>query len=160
MQDYEKTTRYHQPPLSQSSGQIVTIFDAGHTPCTISLSNLGKSVITFGRLEENDIVLSSPLVSRHHGRFVLVNGRWRIEDTGSKNGLLFNNVNIRSRDICDGDFIRIDDGVETIAEGVLFVFSSAESENRWYTLPVSGMGSITIGREEGCTITLPHVSVS
>lgn len=160
MQDYEKTTRYHQSSLSKSSGQIVNIFDAGYVPRTISLSHLGKTVITFGRSEENDIVLLSPLVSRHHGRFVLVNGKWRIEDMGSKNGLIFSNSNIKSRDICDGDFIRIDDGVETIAEGVLFVFSSAESENRWYTVPVVGLGNITIGREEGCSITLPHISVS
>lgn len=160
MQDLDKTTRYQQEIPTHSAGQIVTIFDAGHAPRTISLSNLGKTVITFGRLEENDIVLSSPLVSRHHGRFILQNGKWRIEDADSKNGLIFNNANIKSREICDGDFIRIDDGVETIADGVLFVFSSAESENRWYTFPISGAGIITIGREEGCTIILPHVSVS
>lgn len=160
MQDLEKTTRYYQPASSYSVGQIVTIFDADHVPRTISLSNLGKTVITFGRLEDNDIVLSSPLVSRKHGRFIMQNGKWQIEDLDSKNGLIFNNANIKSREICDGDFIRIDDGVETIADGVLLVFSSAESENRWYTLPVSGTGNITIGRGEGCTIVLPHVSVS
>lgn len=111
-------------------------------------------------------MLTSHLVSSEHGRFVYKGDTWVIEDkaayqdTGSTNGLIYNNASVISRSIGDGDFIRIDDGVETVAEGVLFVFSSADSGNKWYSLPLSGKPELTIGREESCDITLPHVSVS
>jgi len=159
MQDLDRTIRF-QNTISSSQGQVITIFDAGKAPQSIDFSKVGKNVITFGREANNDIVLSSPLVSHLHGRFVLSGGKWRIEDVGSTNGLIYNNANITSREISDGDFIRIDDGVETISDGVLFVFSSAESTNKWYTLQTGGLSTITIGRDDSCTITLPHISVS
>ncbi len=67
-------------------------------------------------------------------------GHWVIEDklvyrnVGSTNGLIYNHSAITVKILSDGDFIRIDDGVETIPEGVLFVFSSSDSENRWRTV--------------------------
>lgn len=65
-----------------------------------------------------------------------------------------------SRVICDGDLIRIDDVENALAEGVLFVFSSGGSGNQWNMLPLAGRRSVSIGRDESCDITLPHVSVS
>lgn len=159
MQYLDKTIQF-QNNISSSQGQVITIFDAGKAPHSIIFSKVGKTVITFAREASNDIVLSSPLVSHHHGRFILSYEKWRIEDVGSTNSLIYNNANITSREISDGDFIRIDDGVETISDGVLFVFSSAESTNKWYKLQTGGLSTITIGRDDNCTITLPHISVS
>ena len=159
MQDLNKTTRFVNP-IATGGGQVVTIFDAANAPYTVSLSSKGKSVITFGREADNDIVLSSPLVSRHHGSFVLQGGVWSILDKNSTNGLIYNNASIHRKDINEGDFIRIDDGIETITTGVLFVFSSADSNSKWSTLPIGGLSLITVGRDPSCTITLPHVSVS
>ena len=110
---------------------------------------------------KNDIVLTSHLVSGEHGRFVCKGGFWTIEDKaaykdcGSTNGLIYNNASIISRTVGDGDFIRIDDGVETIAEGVLFVFSSADSDNKWHSAPLAGKQKLSIGRGESCDIILP-----
>lgn len=161
MQDLEKTTRVHYDQrVFNGDGQVVTIFDASRLPQTLSLNLFGKSTITFGREETNDIVLSSPIVSRKHGKFVLSGGKWVIEDTGSANGLIYNNSNFKKREINDGDFIRIDDGIETIKDGVLFVFSKSKSLNKWNTLQISGLKEITIGRSDDCRINLPHISVS
>ena len=62
---------------------------------------------------ENDIVLTSNKVSAKHGKFVLENGAWLIEDraayqeTEVQTGLLYNDeYTIKSR-IHDGDFARI-----------------------------------------------------
>lgn len=159
MENYNKTMPYRHT-TSQQKGQVVTIFDAGSSPYSISLSDARKSTITFGRGNDNDIMLFSPLVSRKHGRFVLIDGRWRIEDLDSRNGIIYNNANIRRKEINDGDFFRIDDGVETVADGVLFVFSSSESANQWGTLPISRLNKITVGRDMECSIVLPHISVS
>lgn len=160
MLDLEATSRFSNDTLMPTRGQIVTIFDAQKAPYSYDLTNFGKDAVTFGRGGDNDIVLTSPLVSHHHGRFVRVSGKWRIEDIGSTNGLIYNNGSITSREICDGDFIRIDDGVETVPEGVLFVFASNESSNKWYSLRIGGLNSITVGRDTKCTINLPHISVS
>lgn len=147
-------------------GSLVTIFDGYATPRTLSLNSFGKNVVLFGRDPQNDIVLQSNLVSGLHGRFICKDGNWVMEDkaaytpNGSTNGLIYNNASIISRVISDGDFIRIDDGVETVAQGVLFVFSAADSANKWATLPIGPKNRITIGRDESCDITLSHVSVS
>ena len=104
----------------------VTVFDANRPPYIVSLNNYGKNVISFGRADDNDIVLSSHLVSRKHGTFVFSNNRWYIQDGGSTNGLSYNNATMKWKELNDGDFIRIDDCVETVENGVLFVVSSAE----------------------------------
>ena len=165
MGSINKTTRF-AGVLNQTCSSLVTIFDGDITPCTIRLSEFGKNFIYFGRDPKNDIVLTSHLVSSEHGRFVYKNGAWIMEDkavykdNGSTNGLIYNNASIISRTISDGDFIRIDDGVETVSEGVLFVFSSADSDNKWHSVPLAGKQKLSIGREKSCDITLPHVSVS
>ena len=168
MQDFDKTTRITNSPsaVGISSNLLVTIFDGDAQPKTIRLDGFRKGNISFGRSDTNDIVLTSPLVSREHGRFSFKNGQWAIEDKAlygdrpSENGLIYNNTSILSRALCEGDFIRIDDGVETISEGVLFVFASQESENKWETLRLDGKREIKIGRDSSCDIVLPHISIS
>ncbi len=154
------------PDFPGTSGFLVTIFDGDSKPCSISLDSLGREIVSFGRDSGNDIVLRSRLVSGEHGRFRLQDGAWVIEDKavylkpGSTNGLICNNRSIISRVISDGDFIRIDDGVETIREGVLFLFSSGDAQNQWQSLPLAGRKELTIGRGNDCDICLPHISVS
>ncbi len=165
MDDFGKTC-YFTRISAKLTSSLVTIFDGGSAPCTVHLDEFSKNFIYFGRAPQNDIVLSSHLVSAEHGRFVYKGDTWIIEDKaaykeiGSTNGLIYNNASIISRSISDGDFIRIDDGVETVSEGVLLVFSSADSDNKWHTVSLSGKQELTIGREENCDIILSHVSVS
>lgn len=145
---------------------ILTLFDGLNMPRTVHLDKFKKEQITFGRDASNDIVLTSRLVSREHGRFVLKNNQWVIEDKGayretkSKNGLVYNNTYILSRALCDGDFMRIDDVSETISEGVLFVFSTPESVHQWENVQLGEKKEISIGRDSNCDILLPHISVS
>ena len=138
----------------------VTVFDSFNQPYMVNLAQYRKDQVTFGRAEDNDIVLASRLVSRNHGRFVRQNGRWYIEDLGSTNGLLYNHANIRKKELGDGEFVRVDDGVETVANGVLFVFSAGTSANKWQMLPIGNLSVITIGRAPNNTIVLPHISVA
>jgi len=168
MDGLDRTTRLAAParPVTYTTGSLVTVFDGNTTPRTLRLDAFGKGVIQFGRAPGNDIVLTSHLVSGEHGRFVNKGGAWVIEDkaaykgTPSTNGIIYNNASIISRMVGDGDFIRIDDNVQTVADGVLFVFSSADSNNKWYNLPLNTKPYYTIGRDQGCDVVLPHVSVS
>lgn len=168
MQDFDRTTRITNSPSAMgiTSNLLVTVFDGNSQPRIIRMDDFKKGNIYFGRSDSNDIVLNSQLVSREHGRFSFRNGQWTIEDKAlygnqpSKNGLIHNNTSIYSRGLCEGDFIRIDDGIETVRDGVLFVFSSQESDNKWKSIVLSGRQEIKIGRDVNCDIVLPHVSVS
>lgn len=167
MDNIEMTTMFTgQRPADRTGSSQVTIFDGSAPPRTIKLDEFGKDCVYFGRDKGNDIVLTSHLVSGEHGRFVCRNNVWIMEDKaayrekGSTNGLVYNECSVVSRVICDGDLIRIDDVENALAEGVLFVFTSGDSGNRWNTIPLIGRQSVSIGRDESCDITLPHVSVS
>lgn len=168
---YHSNTVLYNGTAGKAAGSLVTIFDGNLAPRTICLSSFNKNPIYFGRSPNSDIVLTSRLVSQEHGRFIYRHGEWLIEDkaayagSASTNGLLCNNEAIISRSVGDGDFVRIDArriearGVAA-APGVLFVFSSADSKNKWYSAPLYGKQKLYIGREPGCDIILPHVSVS
>lgn len=156
----EKTTYYNSNVNGALSSAKLTLFDGNNTPRHYDLSSFGKSVITFGRDPSNDICITSHFVSRRHGVFKFEGGKWIIEDLGSKNGLLFNGTTIKAKILCDNDNVRIDDGIETAAIGVLFIFNSASESLSWKNFSIGNVNEVTIGREEGNTIVLNHVGVS
>ncbi len=162
MQDLESTVGgwSPRPTVTNVSGQVITIFAGESAPVSYNLANFGKPVITFGREPGNDIVIPTTLVSRQHGRFTYAGGKWYIEDIGSTNGIIYNYQKIRGKEICDGDFLRIDDMNQTVTNGVLIIVSASDTGNKWNTKQIFGAAQITIGRDPNCGIVLPHVSVS
>jgi len=138
----------------------LTIFDSSSEPMEVDLFAFKKPVVTFGRNEGNDIRLRSQYVSRQHGQFRFVGGQWAIEDLGSRNGLIFGGVNVKSRVLEDGDYIRIDDGVVTTVGGLLMVFTRSDNDVQWKSFDISTRAQTTIGRAGDCDIILDHVSVS
>lgn len=163
--DLERTMKFrpevHKPnEINDNYGAKITVFDGSLEPKQYDLNAFGKSVITFGRLSTNDIRMESRYISRNHGRFVLVNGQWAIEDVGSRNGLLFEGVAIKGRVLQDNDVIRIDDGIETTELGVLIGFSTTGNVDKWQSKPIGNKSQITIGRSDVCDIVLNHIGVS
>jgi len=157
---FNQTTHYQEVVQDRSASFRLMIFDGIAKPTPVNLAGFNKREITFGREAGNDIRLYSSYVSRFHGRIRLINGQYIIEDLNSRNGLIFNGEAIRSRVIEDGDFIRIDDGVETTTTGVLMVFSSQDDAGDWKTFSLVNHMETTIGRDLCCTVVLDHVSVS
>ena len=51
--------------------------------------------VSIGRADDNDVVLPTTTVSRHHARIVQTDGRWFLEDRGSFNGTSLNGVQIQ-----------------------------------------------------------------
>ena len=167
MIDLDKTVRISAEAASTDPlDMIVSVFDGRKEPYTVRLSDFGKNTVTFGRSAANDIVLTSPLVSSEHGRIVHREAGWVLEDKGaykperSTNGLIYNNATIFSKLLFDGDLIRIDDGIETLMDGVLLVFSCEQSDSQWNSLPIGSSNCITMGRDPSSKIVLPHISVS
>lgn len=144
----------------------VTVFDGLNAPRTFALGEFNKDCVTFGRDGRNDLVLTSAIVSREHGRFRLTEGGWVIEDSevfrgrASENGLMINGYSFMRREIADGDLIRIDDAEEKVEDGVLMVFGSGTGKSSWSAFALEGEEVITVGRGGDCDIVLPHISVS
>jgi ABC-type multidrug transport system fused ATPase/permease subunit/pSer/pThr/pTyr-binding forkhead associated (FHA) protein len=66
---------------------------------------LGKDMLTLGRQKDNDIQISSPLVSSHHAMLVLREGRWVIVDRHSRNGLTLQGTRVDNYRLNNGDCI-------------------------------------------------------
>lgn len=69
---------------------------------------LDRRVLTFGKADGNDLVLSAHGVSREHGRFCRdTDGRWWVEDRDSRNGTIVQGQRIKRRCLEDGDVIMV-----------------------------------------------------
>ena len=132
-------------------------------PREIDLDAFKNDIISFGRDDDNDIVLSAGFVSRHHGHIRrMANGAYLIEDIGSTNGLLFNEERIISRVLQDGDVIKIDKINDTRKNSIQMAFSNHVNDGMvWksFTIPPKAT-QIVIGRGENCDICLEHIGVS
>jgi len=69
---------------------------------------LERRSVTIGRSEDCDIILPDRHVSRHHARISWVDGRYVVEDLGSKNGTHVNGRELKGPQVLeDGDEIQI-----------------------------------------------------
>jgi pSer/pThr/pTyr-binding forkhead associated (FHA) protein len=89
--------------VAQSSGVQPLRFKFTNGPQNGVEFLLRKSVTTLGRALDNDIVLESSEVSRHHARIDLQSDGMRIIDLNSTNGTRVNGKSVRSQTINAGD---------------------------------------------------------
>ena len=144
--------------LNQSMARLI-IQDSGSHPVHIPL---GPQVLSFGRAQDNDLVMASRFVSSHHGRIEPDGKGHKIVDLGSTNGLLFNGARVPAHTFRDGDVVRIGDPLtgnfvtltyQNVAQPA--VQAVAQPVNRCeLTIPV-----VTLGRE-GNVLNLPNPQVS
>ena len=72
-----------------------------------------EGLTAIGRAQENDIVITDALVSRHHAQITLDGGTCQITDLGSGNGTFLNGERINgSKCLRPGDVVRIADSEE------------------------------------------------
>ncbi|MGE0115337.1 MAG: AAA family ATPase [Steroidobacteraceae bacterium] len=88
----------------------------GEILARLLLSRRGESLGEFeltagrfliGRTRENDLLIDSQFISRHHAQIVSTNGSCIIEDLNSTNGISHNGKRIRRRVLNDGDVLQI-----------------------------------------------------
>lgn len=138
----------------------VTVFDGEKTSYEICLAGTGKEVVSFGRQNDCDIVLSSEFASRIHGCIYVKDGTCYVEDMGSTNGLVYNGRRKKIIPVNDGDYIRIIASPKDVSRGVLLVFSYKKQEQRWTTYSLASKERVTLGRDEENDICLKHISIS
>jgi len=68
---------------------------------------LPRPDVVVGRHSEADVRLTHPDVSRRHCRLAFVDGRWRVQDLNSLNGVYLNNERIVDATIYEGDRLRL-----------------------------------------------------
>lgn len=118
-----------------------------------------------------DIPLTSPIASRTHGEFVMIDEQWFYCDLGSRNGTLHNGVRIRPglnrrvRPVMleNGDILRIDrsEAGGTDPRGVWMLFSNESISGEWRYYSFVGRSTICIGRDIArCDLVQPLAYVS
>ena len=125
----------------------------------ISLDKFRKKKILFGRGANNDIILNSLLVSPNHGFFEIIDGKIKVVDNSSVNGIFVNNDKVVETFLKDGDAIKIDNPVEPLAIGVIMIVTFGENVNAWQQFDMTSKNTITIGRDSSSDIVVNHVSV-
>ena len=148
------------------------IFFSGAEQLIYDLDRFPQEIITFGRDPENDMVISSPLVSREHG-YLLRDGEnyVMVNDPKSANGLLFREQLTDQMELRDGDCLRIDRIIkesgaqvphpsERDPEGVLLLYAQGPEEETWQRVPTEGRNLLKIGRDPSCEIRLSQAGVS
>jgi chromosome segregation ATPase len=70
---------------------------------------LTGSMLTVGRTAENDILLASKMVSRHHARLLIGPTGIIVEDAGSTNGCFVNGEQVKQHLMHDGDVLELGD---------------------------------------------------
>ena len=143
----------------ENNQYIITVIEDSNIR-TINLTSLNKQKISFGRGEDNDIVLLSPLVSVNHGYFELSNNKISVVDNQSTNGIFVNNNKIAASPLKDGDSIKIDDPVDPLNRGVIFILSTNDKVTSWQQIDLEKKQVITIGRDSSSDIVINHISVS
>jgi len=138
----------------------ITVFDGMNTPYYIDLMQYGKESISVGRAYDNDIVLQSPLVSKYHMQFVIRGECVDVYDNNSTNGMYVEKVRVQSARLQNGNVIKVMIDREDTTKNVCILFSMGSLDFCWRSVDVSQLLTITIGRDEGCSIVLKNSSIS
>jgi len=129
---------------------------------------LDRPVFTIGRRPDNDIILSLPYVSGHHGRLERVGETWHYTDLGSTNGTYINGRRMQRVSLGDGDVLRIGDPTGN-SVGITFraaltaeedALSSTMGIMRIGALPLETRPSLIVGRDPQADVPLQAPIVS
>jgi ABC-type multidrug transport system ATPase subunit len=127
---------------------------------------LSKSIVTIGRIEDNDIILSPQYVSGHHGQMERRGTVWHYTDMGSTNGTFVNGQRTQSTDLRDGDILRIGDtegnsvSLTYRAAGAAGASAPAVGSIRMGTTALGMQPSLIVGRDPQADIPLTAPVVS
>lgn len=127
----DRTYYYREQRRGGRSVYCMTIFVGMQPPIEVDLRQYRKEFVSFGRYPDNDLVLQSPNVSKHHGFFRLTPNGVYVEDMDSTNGILINGRKAESGILREGDILRIDDEKRSVTSGVLFFFNTASGKYSW-----------------------------
>lgn len=153
----------------QSQGgknSLVIVDDSGIKE--VDISGYSDATYTFGRANDNSIVINSEIVSGHHGEIVISNGVFYLKDNNSSNGTYIaygqQFSKIMPNEFYGGDnndmIIRL--GTTQSMNGrnpVLMLYDNNATQGNWKTYNLHE-GDNSIGRADNCDIRIKNVAVS
>jgi pSer/pThr/pTyr-binding forkhead associated (FHA) protein len=140
-----------------------------------------REMLSIGRMEENDVVVESVSVSRHHAKLLMEEGRIVLEDQASGNGCYVNGVPITRAPITPEDEILLGDHRLVLRLPEPEIAADAEPESERAAPPGSKVihaglilqrgtnlervidvdrSPLVIGRSQDCDLFLSAVGVS
>ncbi len=164
MTDYatpDSTMLVGSQPFAQapSPNMLLTVFDGSKKELEINLGQFRKDELSFGRAEDNDIVVPSAgkVVSRHHGFLRRVNGVWHVFDNNSTNGVKVNGIRCRYSPLSPGDICSIG---RLDSPDDCTIMALGYSDMRWSNVALQRGGTVSIGRAQDNTLRLSSPMVS
>ncbi len=101
----------------QPVGRLVVV-EAGAADLEVGAAFSLQEVTSLGRAPSNRVHLSDPYVSAHHALLTWRDGRWWLEDLGSRNGTTLNGEPVtRPTVVSTGDLIGVGRVVLRLEEG-------------------------------------------
>ena len=136
---------------------LVTV--AGGSPQTHILT---RPTLTIGRVEENDIVISSQIVSRQHARLEQINGGYKLVVVpDAKNPVLFEGRPLEgSRVLHHGDTLRIGSLDPGMMVTIVYEAPGEASQEIERDIVFGASALIQIGRDASNDVVLPSPNVS
>lgn len=110
---------------------------------------------TVGRAEDNSIQLLEHSISRRHARLVNCEGRWRLQDLSSKNGVFLEGHRVQETDLPDHAWFRLGDVLcefETLSDAALAAVRSRGerrlTQSRMFSRQLSAAESVDMMLEQ------------
>lgn len=111
--------------FQKSSKQVAAETGTAGPSIVIEEADRGKRIIhlnqpetVIGRAPDNDVVLDESYISRHHAKIILENGKYFIEDLGSRIGTTINGGQVTKKELAFGDEISLGEIRITFVEPV------------------------------------------
>ncbi len=163
---FDESMLQNMQSTTQKRNTLVIVDNSGVNE--IDLSAYSEATYTFGRANDNSIVINSGIVSGHHGDITISGGLFYIKDNGSSNGTYiaygprFSKILPNQYYGGDGRDMIIRLGTTQSMQGndaVLMLYDTNAVSGNWRTYNLHE-GDNSIGRADNCDIKLKNVAVS
>ena len=164
---YDPSMEQYPNQFQQQVNNVLVIVDKNGVR-ELDMSAYQEAVYTFGRSNDNSIVIDSEIVSGHHGEICISKGLFYIKDNNSSNGTYiaygqqFSKAAPGQYYGGDGNDMIIRLGTTKSMNGmdsVLMLYDCNAISGTWRSFDLHN-GDNSIGRAENCDIKLKNVAVS
>ena len=158
-EEYSDFERFKRKAQTEDNYFLTIFYENNLT--TINLSEYRKTFFTFGRDEDNDIVINSEEIDFEQGYFEITEYGVLAVNTSKEHTMISNN-NKPFNDIylSEGGFIKImNPSSSDMSHSILFILSIGQNLDEWKSYPLQ-LGSNTLGSGGGCDVILPPNGVA
>lgn len=158
-EEYSDFERFKRKAQTEDNYFLTIFYENNLT--TINLSEYRKTFFTFGRDEDNDIVIHSEEIDFEQGYFEITEYGVLAVNTSKEYSMISNN-NKSFNDIylSEGGFIKImNPSSSDISHSILFIMSIGQNLDEWKSYPLQ-LGNNTLGSGGDCDVILPPNGVA